>query len=544
MIDYSRYQGRWVAILRDRVIADGETAVAAYRAAREIDPAEDFYIDFVEEQRGEKLPFASLLDRVRPFLEQQGRPVYLVGGTVRDALLGRTSHDLDFVVPREAIQLTFRVADAIGAPAYVLDKERDTGRIVLSAENMMMDFSRYRGPDLFADLADRDFTINALAIALTARTKGAIIDPTGGLADLDAGLLRLTQPDSLRRDPARAMRAVRLAKQLGYRLTPESEAAVAAAAPALSEISAERVRDELLKIMGLTAAAEAVEQLYELGLLAVVLPEVDALASVEQSEPHHEAVLPHTISVLRWLGRLERSLFSEEKAYDPALGAARSQLAPYLEALDDRQQRAVDGGLDGRLVLRLAALFHDTGKKDTMTYDDDEGRYRFFGHAEEGAELASRRLRKLSLSNDAARQVELIVAEHMRPLMLAKSLGVQPSRRAAYRYFKATGDSGLDVGLLSLADHLATYDGPGDSAKWEELLGLVAALFAYYFEQYEETVKPPALVNGRDLMEYLNMHPGPEIGRLLSLIEENQAAGQLNTREEALLFAQEAVNSA
>ena len=543
MIDFSQYQGRWVAILRDRVIADGDTADAAYHAARELDPAEDFYLNFVEEEPGEELPFAPLLDRVRPFLEEQGRPVYLVGGTVRDALLGRTSHDLDFVVPGAAIPLTFRVANAIGVPAYVLDDERDTGRIVLSAENTMVDFARYRGPDLFADLADRDFTINALAIPATARTRGAIIDPTGGLADLDAGVLRLTKPDSLLRDPARALRAVRLAKQLDYRLTPETAAAVTAAAPALSDISAERVRDELLKIMGLPAAAEAVEQLHELGLLAEVLPEVDALASVEQSEPHHEAVLPHTISVLRWLGRLERSLFTEEMAHDPALAAARSRLAPYLEALDARQQRAVDGSLEGGLVLRLAALFHDTGKKDTRTVDD-EGRYRFFGHAEEGAELASRRLRKLSLSNDAVRQVELIVAEHMRPLMLAQSLGAQPSRRAAYRYFRATGDNGLDVGLLSLADHLATYDGPGDGAKWEELLGLVAALFEYYFERYEETVKPPALVNGRDLMEYLSLPPGPEIGRLLGLIEENQAAGELSTREEALLFARETVDSA
>jgi poly(A) polymerase len=541
--DFSRYQGRWVAILGDQIIAAGDTAEAVYRSAREIDPSEEFYLNFLEDEAGEELPFTSLLDRIRPLLTEQGQPVYLVGGAVRDALRGEISHDLDFVVPHDAIQLAFSIADAIGAPAYILDNERDTGRIVLAEEDTMVDFSHYRGVDLFADLADRDFTINALAMPATARTKEAIIDHTGGLADLNAHLLRLTRPDSLRRDPARALRAIRLSMQLGYRLTAESESEVVTAAPALQEISAERVRDEVVKIMALPAVYLAVEQMHELGLLAVILPEVDALASVRQSEPHHEPVLPHTISVLRWLERLERSLFGEEMEPDPAAAQARTILTPYLEALDARWQRTVDGGLDGRLVLRLAALFHDVGKKATKTIDE-EGRFRFFGHAEEGADLAGRRLRKLCLSNDAIHQIEIIVKEHMRPLMLAQSLGATPSRRAAYRYFKAAADNGLDVGLLSLADHLATYNGPGDSAKWEELLGLVAALFDYYFEQYDQTVKPATLVNGRDLMEYLDLPPGPEIGRLLSLIEENQAAGDISTREDALQFARQVVDSA
>jgi poly(A) polymerase/tRNA nucleotidyltransferase (CCA-adding enzyme) len=125
----------------------------------------------------------------------------------------------------------------------------------------------------------------------------------------------------------------------------------------------------------------------------------------------------------------------------------------------------------------------------------------------------------------------------MRPLLLAQSQGAQPSRRAAYRYFKAAETNGLDVGLLALADHLATCDGPGESTSWLNLLNLVSALYDYYYDGYEETVKPPPLVNGRDLMEYLDLPPGPKIGRILGMIEENQAAGEITTREEALLFA-------
>ncbi|MFN2172495.1 MAG: CCA tRNA nucleotidyltransferase [Candidatus Promineifilaceae bacterium] len=535
MIDLSPYQGRWVAISDAEVIAVDDTADGAYYSALDRDPGESFYLNFVEGEVGKKLPFTSLLEEVRPFFERRGMPVYLVGGAVRDALLERTSKDLDFIVPRDAVSLAFRLGDAIGAPAYVLDEERDTGRIVLAAENTMLDFARYRDVDLFADLRDRDFTINAMAMPATAGTNKAIIDPLNGLADLQAGLVRLTRADALESDPVRALRAVRIAAYLGYAITAETQQAVRDAAPGLQESSAERVRDELIKIIQTPLADVALEQMNDLGLLNVVLPELAALEGVQQSEPHHEPVLKHTGSVLRWLEKVEKALFEDEVA-DPALETARSILAPHLEELGSYLKRPVDGGLNGRDVLRLAALFHDVGKRVTQSIDDD-GRYRFFGHAEVGAEMADSRLRALCLSKDARTQIVRIVREHMRPLLLTQSLGAQPSRRAAYRYFKAASANGLDVGLLALADHLATYDGPGEEAVWSDLLALVSALFDYYFDHHEEAVKPPALVNGHDLMDYLDLSPGPEIGRILALIEENQAAGEITTREEALVFA-------
>ena len=187
-------------------------------------------------------------------------------------------------------------------------------------------------------------------------------------------------------------------------------------------------------------------------------------------------------------------------------------------------------------MLYLAALFHDVGKNETMSVGED-GRYHFYGHDEAGARLLGPRLRALSLSNEVIAQVKTITAEHMRPLLLAQAQGSEPSRRAVYRFFQATGANGLDVGLLALADHLATYDGPGPTEAWETLLGLVAALFGRYFEQYTDMVQPPPLLNGRELMDALDLIPGPEVGRLLRLIEESQAAGELTTREDALQFA-------
>jgi poly(A) polymerase len=276
-----------------------------------------------------------------------------------------------------------------------------------------------------------------------------------------------------------------------------------------------------------------------LGLLTAVVPEVAALKGVPQSAPHHEDVLPHTVSVLRWLEVVTQCLGSEQPCMYEPLAQASSILAPHLHSLRKHLARGVDGGLDGRDVLRFAALFHDVGKRATLTIDAD-GRYRFFGHDDVGSEMAAQRLRLLSFSNDFINQVSRIVAEHMRPLMLVQAQGDSPSRRATYRFFKAGGTNGLDVALLSLADHLATHDGPGDEAQWTALVGLISSLFEFYFDRYDETVRPVMLVNGRDLMAHLDLPPGPEIGRILRLIEENQAAGEITSRAQALHFAESA----
>lgn len=538
MEELSPYAGRWVALVGDRVVGVGYTAAEAEHLAQRNRPKDRFTLRYVEPAAGEPLALSLLLDEIRPLLQDVEMPVYLVGGAVRDALLGRPSHDLDFVVPAGAIRLAFRVADALGVPAFALDRERDTGRVVFPGEEATLDFARFRGPDLLADLGDRDFTINALALPATARTTASIIDPTGGLADLAARQIRPTHPGALASDPVRALRAVRLAHSLDFTLTTETKTAITAALPLLPNVSRERVRDELLKILLAAAPHTAVADLQALGLLAQTLPDVAALARVAQPAPHYEAVLPHTLHVLAWLVRLERALFAPEATAEERLQEAREALAPYVPALQAHLQRPVDGALTGLVLLRLGALFHDVGKRETQTVDDD-GRVRFIGHDKVGAQMAARQLRRLALSNEAVTHVQYIVAGHMRPLLLAREQRNGPSRRAAYRYFRAVESAGLDIGLLALADHLAIFGDTATDDAWRPLLALVVGLYHFYFEQHDETVAPPPLLDGRDLMEALTLEPGPEIGRLLRLLEEAQAVGEVNTREEALRFVRQ-----
>jgi poly(A) polymerase len=465
-------------------------------------------------------------------------PVYLVGGAVRDALLGQASDDLDFVVPEGAITLAFAAGDALSLPAYVLDRERDTGRVVVpgtpTRKKTTLDFARYRAGDLEGDLRARDFTINAMALPAGASSASDVIDPLGGRADLEAGLVRLASPAALQDDPVRTLRAVRMAVRFGFKLVPNTVAAIGAAAPDLPAVSAERIRDELVKLLGSPAPDLALQMLHDVGLLPVVMPEIAALAPVEQSPPHHEAVLAHTISTLRWLAAIER-LVQDSRGEPANLEDARQRLAPYASALRAHLHRPVDGDLNGLDLLRFGALFHDAGKAETQERDE-QGRIRFFGHAERGAHLAAHRLRQLRFSNEAIRHVERIVATHMRPLLLARENKV--TRRAVFRFFRAAGSAGLDTGLLALADHLATHAGPDAHGSWERLLSVVETLFHHYFDGYQETIAPPPLLDGRALMEALGLSPGPEVGRLLSLLAEEQAAGEISTAEEALERAQ------
>lgn len=547
--DLTAYVGRWVALVGSQVTGVGESPDAALQMARHSRPKERFTLRFVDDPAGEPLALSPLLARLRPLFHTQAQPVYLVGGAVRDALLGRVSHDLDFVVPANAIKLAFAVADALEVPAYVLDRERDTGRVILPDAHTSLDFARFRGPDLAADLRERDLTINAMALPATATSTASLIDLHNGQADLKAGLVRAIHQNSLRDDPVRALRAVRLVHSLGFALAPEMETAVRATAPHLHESATERLRDELLKLLATAVPHRAIADLARLGLLAELLPDILALTTVEQSPPHHEPVFAHTLAVLRWLTRVEAAVEPQNTSgsgqnnfASTALSAVEKVLEPYAEKIQALWQVEVDGGLNGRLLLRLGALFHDVGKAHTQTVEPDEAmgqRIRFLGHDQVGADLTGEILHRFCLSNEAAAVVKKMVAGHMRPLQLANS-GGNPSRRVVFRYFRDTAAAGIGIALLALADHLATYNGPGPDRPWQALLQVVQTLCHHYFDRHEETVAPPPLVDGRTLMERLHLSPGPEIGRLLRLIQEAQAAGEVNSVETAVALARQA----
>jgi putative nucleotidyltransferase with HDIG domain len=481
----------------------------------------------------------TLLGRVARWLRREGVEAYLVGGSVRDALMGRSAHafhDLDFAVPADGLALARRLANWLGGAFFPLDAERDTGRAVLTESDgrrLFLDFARWRGESLVADLAYRDFTVNAMALDVTEEESPTVIDLFGGQADLSAGLVRAVSDRSFASDPLRTLRAARLEAEFGFHIEPHTEALLRQAVPALGRVSYERVRDELVRIVGAPRSAAHVRRLDELGLLEAVLPEVVALKGVTQALPRRVDVYVHTLQVLEALEELFAWLWPDD-GYPPLAGeAARAidRLSPWRDSLRAHLSQRTSGDRKHATLLKLSTLLHDIGKPATRS-QDEAGRIRFVGHAKRGAEIATHTLRRLRFSSQEVSLVQTIVAHHRRPVYLNRSEAL--TRRAIYRFFRDTGTAGLDVILLSRAEHLGTQRDSLDPTEWQHTLDLAATLLESYFHRHQEVISPPKLISGRDLITEYGLPPGPGMGDLLERVREAQAEGQITTREEAL----------
>jgi poly(A) polymerase len=534
--DRNPYAGRWVARVRGRVVAQGGTPEQARRAARSMRYKESPEIVFMPTY--DSLTFSSLVESVRAVLSED-LTIYLVGGAVRDAMLGRVSHDLDFALSRNGIRTAKRVANALKADFYPLDPERDTGRVIVQAEDgtrTFMDFATFRGPDLEADLIGRDFTINAIAMDLHSRE---LHDPLGGVVDLKDKRLRACSPSAFSDDPVRILRGVRQAAGYGFRLQAETRHRMKAAVGRLGNVSPERLRDELFRILEGPQPAACLRALDKLGALQNILPELSALKGVEQPAPHVSEVWTHTLSAVQHLESILAALtpdYHPESAEDIFNGLLVLRLGRYRRKLAEYFGAPLNVNRSIRGLLFLTVLYHDAGKPSCRTVGE-QGQVRFLGHDQRGAELAAERARLLSLSNDEMEHMEIVIRNHMRLHYLADRLVKEkkaPSRRAIYRFFRDVGQAGIDSVLLGLADCRATYEHSLPQETWSAYLDVSRTLLENWWEKPQESIAPPALINGNDLIKAFGISSGPKLGELLEAVREAQATGKVCTRMEAL----------
>ncbi|MFT7586802.1 MAG: tRNA nucleotidyltransferase/poly(A) polymerase, partial [Cellvibrionaceae bacterium] len=206
------YAGRWIATLKetDQIIGTGTTGPEALRQGRRNRPKTKLSLRYVPDESGEPLTLSPLLESLQPAFARLDQPIFLVGGAVRDAILGRVSHDLDFVVATDGIKTAFQIGDFLRAAAFPLDEERNVGRVVLKRSGISLDIATFRSESLGGDLADRDFTLNAMALPALARTTAEVIDPLGGEDDLKHGRLRMTNSNAFISDPVRILRGIRM----------------------------------------------------------------------------------------------------------------------------------------------------------------------------------------------------------------------------------------------------------------------------------------------------------------------------------------------
>ncbi len=436
---------------------------------------------------------------------------WLVGGALRDRLLGRPTSDFDVAVQGDPEQIATALAGATKGHAFELSEKFGAWRVVSRKQGWQLDVLPLSGGSLESDLANRDFTINALAERLGS---GAQVDPFGGLEDLRARRLRMVSPAAFEADPLRTLRLARLACELGFEVERETAAAASRGVPGLERIAAERVFGELKRIVSAERALEGLELMDSTGATAVVLPELTELRGVEQSPYHHLDVHQHTRAVLAEAIALERD---PEPALGPHAEAARRFLAAPLADELSRGQG-----------LRFGALFHDVAKPRTRSVTS-EGRVTFLGHDEQGAVLASEMLARLRASERLRQHVGLLARHHLRLGFLVHHAPL--TRRAIYKYLRACEPVQVDVTILSVADRLATR-GSGSERAIARHLELARQLLGEAFAWVANPPRPP--IRGDELAAALGLKPGPQLGRLLEELEEAQFAGEIETREEAI----------
>ena len=489
-----------------------------------------------------------LLERIISLLPEDV-PVYLVGGAIRDALLGRTSYDLDFITGGNAMKIARRIADELGAAYFPLDTRRNMARLILKSgesrgdrESRLprVDFARYQGSDLQSDLEGRDFTMNALAIEVHHLQD--VVDPLGGVADLIAKRLKACSPRSFHDDPVRILRAVRFSVDLELSIPAETLALMRQAVSLLPQVSAERMRDELFRILIQTHPGTAIRILDKIEALEHIIPEICLLKNVQQSPPHILNAWEHTLDIMTRLEGILDVLAAEfvaDKAGNLTMGLVSVQLGRFRPYLVEHLNNALNPERPHRGILFLAGLYHDVGKQKTQSTGND-GKIRFIEHEYIGSKLVEKRARALKFSSLEIERLVTIVNHHMRPSLLSHPEKM-PARRAIYRFFRSTGAAGVDICILSLADMLATYGPTLPQDRWRRHLDVVRELLHAWWEDREASIFPAPLINGDELMNDLGLSPGPIVGYILETIREAQVAGDIHTQQEATSLAKKII---
>ncbi len=456
-------------------------------------------------------------------------PLYLVGGYLRDLLLGRTRAgriDLDLVIWGEPQAFGRAVAKTFDGTLLPIDLE--TVRVLGRRAGMLVrvDIARPKGATIELDLGTRDFTVNALAVRidrLGSDTTAVIVDPSGGLNDLKRKCLRALSPSAFDRDPLRLIRAVRLAGELDFTIEEGTRHAIIERAPFLTSVAGERLRDELFRILGMLPVAPSIECLDTLRLLGVLVPEVEAVKSVPASPPHRLPLWEHSMETLRSVELLLSHLgrfFPEDTLW-----------------LRDRLDREIEAGVTEAAILKLMGLLHDLGKPQTRSIQPD-GRVRFLGHEEAGLPILERLCKRLRLGRQATGLVEQIERQHLRPLHLLREAAV--SARAKYRLFRELGDAAPAVLLHSWADLRATIGEEAEEFSRHQIL--LWQLFRFYRGEFLGSQTAP-LVRGDDLMQIFGVTPGPFLGLILDRLREAQATGLITSRDEGLAYIRQHLDS-
>ena len=439
-------------------------------------------------------------------------PVYLVGGSLRDDILGRPSKDYDFAVPGNARAFSEAVARRVGARVIEIGKDdRTVYRVVLGKE--ILDFSPMEGEEIEKDLKRRDFTINAMAYDLQSER---LIDPVDALDDIRSKTIRLISEKAILDDPVRMVRAFRFAAVLGFAIAPETVAAISRHRGLITRSAKERISAEAMSMMEAERSFPCLREMDRAGLLGQIIPELEPCRGCLQNEIHGRDVFEHAMGTYEEI----ESILSPPQEDGPLWPEFSAPIQGYLE----------QGNRKG--LLKWAALLHDVGKPETRSVDPT-GKVRFLGHEQVGAAMVRDICSRLRMSGQSRSYMTFVVQKHLLPLFLfdafeRKSLTSKGMVGFARKY----QDDIIGLLIHSVADERAKARASDESIC--KLVSFLRRIMSTYFRDLKPKMAEPRLIDGHDLMRHFNLKPSRRLGRLLQKVEEARLRGEVKTKKEAM----------
>lgn len=457
-----------------------------------------------------------LIDIDLDFLPDNPEGIYIVGGTVRDLLAGRCPADIDLVVKGDINDAARHIASKIGGSIVELGKKGfDVLRV--AAPRTTIDITPLDHPSIEADLLQRDFTINAMAYDVKARR---LVDCTGGLADMRQQLICMVSPTAFENDPARLVRAYRMAAGFHFSVSDSTQDAIARYRHLIGTVAGERIWAELVKIFNVQDSAPIIANMAASGLLTAIFPDLQPAIGCTQNRHHQYDVYDHSLLTYQ---RLEDLLHSPDVRFaNTAAGAVKTDLAEHTA------------------MLKYSALLHDVGKPATRMIDD-HGLIRFPGHAAKSADIAAKISARLKLSKKQREVADGIIRHHIRPLFLflaaeKATLG----HRGRVRFFTHCGDLVLPIIVHAMADIMAKGEVLQD--RDHGFISFCQRLADEYSAFKDRQAAGPPLVNGDDLISIFGLSPSPRFKRILSRVDERRLTGELTSRDQALKWVRGYLN--
>lgn len=457
----------------------------------------------------EKIKNDEILNNLASFFPDN--KIYLVGGSVRDAFLGKGFTDRDLiVVDCDAREFSLKIAEFFDGVFIPLDEENKIYRIVLKDKINYLDITNPVGGSLEKDILRRDLTINAIAADI--RTGDIPEICVSYIKDVSDCKIRGVLDENFIDDPLRILRIFRFYSILGFEISDELISVVKKFASLIEKPAKERIEYELMKLFSGEYVDLALLKMDECGLLELLFPFVKELKQVPPNLHHHLDLFNHSIETVRQVEILYKNAIPEVKAH--------------LDKVDF-------GGFSRIAHLKLASFMHDIGKFSTWTIEPDTGRHRFIKHDDAGAKLASVFLKSMKFSNKQINYITYIIKKHMYPTAVVSA--PDRSEKVMMRYLRKSEDNAIDNIIIAQADRLSARGVEVTDEIVEENINSLNELLNFCLEF--QNIKPlPKLIDGNEIMEIFNLRPSPELGRILNALKEAQISGDVTTKEQAVEF--------